>query len=228
MKKYAKLSVLLILAGALSVAAVSCSDDDDNDYYLCTYPANALVTVKPVGTDSCYLQLDNNTTLNPVNIVGGLFGGKEVRALTNFCYTDGYSGDARNVLINWIDSIRTKPMVPTLGDLNDEAYGDDPVEVVNEWVTIAEDGYLTLRVRVLSNGSGHVHYLNTGGYVDGIIAFNLGALPDTNGEIVKLTLKWRGYSADKSVTFDYCTRRSAGSVNTDAPINVQSLRLKVD
>lgn len=251
MKKYAKLSVLLILAGALSVAAVSCSDDDDNDYYLCTYPANALVTVKPVGTDSCYLQLDNNTTLNPVNIVGGLFGGKEVRALTNFCYTDGYSGDARNVLINWIDSIRTKPMVPTLGDLNDETYGDDPVEVVNDWVTIAEDGYLTLRVRVLSNGSGHVHYLNllsgvdaddpytvelrhdakgdvTGGYVDGIIAFNLGALPDTNGEIVKLTLKWRGYSADKSVTFDYCTRRSAGSANTDAPIDVQSLRLKVD
>ena len=60
------------------MAAVSCSDDDDNDYYLCTYPANALVTVKPVGTDSCYLQLDNNTTLNPVNIVGGLFGGKGI------------------------------------------------------------------------------------------------------------------------------------------------------
>ena len=197
------------------------------------------------------MQLDNNTTRNPVNIVGGLFGGKEVRALKNFCYTDGYSGEARNVLINWIDSIRTKPMVPTLGDLNDETYGDDPVEVVNDWVTIAEDGYLTLRVRVLSNGSGHVHYLNllsgvdaddpytvelrhdakgdvTGGYVDGIIAFNLGALPDTNGEIANLTLTWRGYRADKSVTFDYCTRRSAGSANTDATIDVQSLRLKVD
>ena len=51
------------------------------------------------------------------------------------------------VRVNWIDSIATKPMAPNLGDKNKDEYGDDPVEIVRDWVTIAEDGYLTLRFR---------------------------------------------------------------------------------
>ncbi|CEN49242.1 conserved hypothetical protein [Capnocytophaga canimorsus] len=49
--------------------------------------------------------------------------------------------------INWIDSIRTKKPVPDLGAENDAKYGNDAIEVVKDWLTVAEDGYLTLRIR---------------------------------------------------------------------------------
>ena len=251
MKKNAKLLLSIVSAGLLSMSVISCDDDDNDAYYLSGYMgANALVTVKHVGDDSCYFQLDDNTTLNPVNVKSTIFDGKEVRALTNFTYMDSYTVNSRNVYVNWIDSIRTKSTVPTLGDLNDETYGNDPIEIVNDWVTIAEDGYLTLRFRTLSNRTGHIHYVHlltgvdendpytvelrhdakgdvSGIETDGMVAFNLGELPDTNGEIVKLTLKWKGYTADKSTTFDYCTRRSSGNV-TDMPIEVHTLLLDVD
>ena len=41
---------------------------------------------------------------------------------------------------------------------------------------------------------------------DGLVAFKLDDLPDTEGETVKLTLKWKSFSGDKSVDFDYRTR----------------------
>lgn len=246
MKNYAKLLWSVALVGAVSMSLVSCDNDDDYYYWPYYYEANALVTVKPLGTDSSCLWVDDNTTLFPVNATGALYGGKEVRALLNYREVDGYTAGYKNVFINWIDSIRTKPAVPTLGNLNDETYGSDPIEIVNDWVTIAEDGYLTLRFRTLSARNGTVHYVNlltgvdsndpytvelrhdargdvSGVYTDGIVAFNLGSLPDTNGETVKLTLKWKGYSADKSVTFDYCTRRSTGSVDGNDVADMRNL-----
>ena len=41
---------------------------------------------------------------------------------------------------------------------------------------------------------------------DGLVAFKLDKLPDTNGETVKLKLKWKSFSGEKSVEFDYQTR----------------------
>ncbi len=46
-----------------------------------------------------------------------------------------------------MDSIRTKMPVVSAGENNDEKFGNDPIEIVKDWVTIAEDGYLTLRIR---------------------------------------------------------------------------------
>ncbi|MDE6180591.1 MAG: NigD-like N-terminal domain-containing protein, partial [Phocaeicola sp.] len=43
----------------------SCLDDDTNDYY--RYQSNALVTVKPTTDNSFFMQLDDRTTLYPVN-----------------------------------------------------------------------------------------------------------------------------------------------------------------
>ena len=45
-------------------------------------------------------------------------------------------------------------------------------------------------------------------YKVGLVAFRLVDLPDTEGQTVKLTLKWKSYGGDKSVTFDYCTRQT--------------------
>ncbi|MCD8269940.1 MAG: NigD-like protein [Parabacteroides sp.] len=195
------------------------------------YP-NALVTVKPVSENSFFLQLDDKTTLLPTNITSSPYGNKEVRALVNFKEVDKPSeGYSKAVHINWIDSILTKSIAPDLGLENDSIYGTDPVEIVNDWVTIAEDGYLTLRFRTLWGDRSKAHFVNLlvsqdpanpyevefrhnafgdvhGGRGDGLVAFKLDSLPDTEGKTVKLKLKWKSFSGDKSAEFDYCTRKA--------------------
>ena len=147
------------------------------------------------------------------------------------------------VFINWIDSILTKPMAPNLGEEeNSQTYGNDPVEILNDWVTIAEDGYLTLRFATRW-GNGQPHFVNListqnpdnsyevefrhnafgdteGKMGDALVAFKLDQLPDTQGETVKLKLKWNSFSGEKSAEFDYCTRKAT---NPDAQ-EVTSIR----
>ena len=151
----------------------------------------------------------------------------------NFDETNESSGIySKAVNINWIDSILTKPIAPDLGvTSNDSIYGSDPVEIVNDWVTIAEDGYLTLRFRTIWGDRNKAHFVNLltgkdpenpyevefrhnaygdvyGAYADGLVAFKLDSLPDTNGNTVKLKLKWKSFDGDKSVEFNYCSRKS--------------------
>ncbi len=205
----------------------SCLDDDDDFSRL--YP-NALVTVKEAADETVFFQLDENTTLLPVNITSHPFDSKEVRALVNYEEVDDSSEEYdQAVRVNWIDSIRTKPMAPNLGEENDEEYGNDPVEIVSDWVTIAEDGYLTLRFRTMWSHQGITHYVNliptnnpenpyevefkhdangdvSGRIGDGLVAFRLDQLPDTEGETVKLKLKWDSFHGEKTMEFDYRTR----------------------
>ena len=205
----------------------SCLDDDDEVNRL--YP-NALVTVKEAADKTVFFQLDDNTTLLPVNVTSHPFDSKEVRALVNYDEVDDPSQEYdQAVKVNWIDSIRTKAMAPNLGAENDEVYGADPVEIVPDWVTIAEDGYLTLRFRTMWSHQGITHYVNlistnnpdnpyevefkhnangdvSGRIGDGLVAFRLDQLPDTEGETVKLKLKWKSFNTDKSMEFDYRTR----------------------
>lgn len=226
-----KLNYLIGIA-ALVLAALSfqsCLDDDKYVNY--NYP-NALVTVKQASDESVFLQLDDKTTLLPVNLKSHPFGGKEVRALVNYEEVDQAKQEySKAVKINWIDSIRTKVMVPDFGEENDEKYGIDPVEIVKDWVTIAEDGYLTLRFRTLWGSQNVAHHVNlvfggnpenpyevefrhnafgdTHGVAnDALVAFKLDKLPDTKGEKVKLKLKWKSFSGDKSTEFDYTTQEA--------------------
>ena len=144
-----KITKLFLISTVLSTALIfgSCSNEKDSFVYVGF--ANALVTVKPVSENECYLQLDENTTLFPVNMQGSPYGDKEVRALINYYDVDSqHANYTKNVYVNWIDSIRTKSTVPSLGAENDEKYGNDPVEIVDDWMTISEDGYLTLRSQV--------------------------------------------------------------------------------
>lgn len=211
----------LLLSGTLS----SCTNDDDNTALL---QPTALVTVRPTDSGTFTLQLDNTTVLYPSNMKSSPFGNKEVRALVN--YTDeGDHVDARSVHINWIDSIRTKKPVPDLGIENDDRYGNDAIEIVKDWVTIAEDGYLTLRIRTLWGMANSKHYINlltganpedpyevelrhnangdTGGSMgDALIAFNLNDLPGKDGQDVKLKLNWKSFSGPKSAEFELYLR----------------------
>lgn len=216
-----------------SIGIQSCLDDDDT-YYNVRYP-NALVTVKADTNDSFFLQLDDSTTLHPTNLSNSPFGSKEVRALVNYNEVDEASGiHNKAVHINWIDSILTKPIAPDLGSENDAIYGTDPVEIINDWVTIAEDGYLTLRFRTLRGEYGQAHFVNllstqnphnpyevefrhnaygdtSGEPKDGLVAFKLDALPEIKDEAVKLTLKWHSYSGEKSAEFELRPQKTAST-----------------
>lgn len=212
-----------------SVALQSCLDDDDNDYSL-RYPT-AIVTVCPSSDGGFTMQLDDKTTLLPSNMAKSPFGDKEVRALVNY-KAEKSAAETQNVNVNWIDSIRTKLPVVNPGENIDEKYGNDPLEIVKDWVTVAEDGYLTLRFRTIWGPTRIPHYINlvsginpndpfefelrhdakgdlAGTYGDALIAFNLNNLPRTNGEQVKIKLHWTSFTGKKSTEFDLNLRPKA-------------------
>lgn len=208
-----------------SLAFYSCDNDDVEPSI--RYP-NALVTIKTnSSTGQIYFQLDDSTTILPTNIKESTYGKKELRALTNFKVQEGQSGHySKTAYVNWVDTILTKNMAQSFGDKNKEKYGDDALEIVKDWTTVVEDGYITLRFRTyFGNNIKHAINLVKGdnpyevvlyhnafgdakGYVsDGLVAFSLKDLPDTQGKTVDLTLKWQSFSGMKSVKFKYTTRK---------------------
>lgn len=222
-----KLTWTLVLMATASIFLPSCLDDGDSDY--ATVFPNALVTLKnDPANERFYIQLDDSTTLFPTNIVKSPYGNKEIRALINFSQENSTKrNQTYDVHVNWIDTIRTKPMDISLGKENNiTAYGNDPLEIINDWTTIVEDGYLTLRFCTYF-GMGKIHYLRLvkgdspfevvlyhdadndchGQMAEGLIAFRLNDLPDTGEETVDLTLKWNSFSGEKSTKFKYRTRR---------------------
>ena len=235
MKSIFNKKILIAIATISSLSLQSCLDDDDN--YAMRFP-NALVTVKTDADQTVFLQLDDKTTLLPTNMTKSPYGEKEVRALVNYKEVDEPSDIyTQAVHINWIDSILTKPIAPDLGEENDTVYGTDPVEIVNDWVTIAEDGYLTLRFRTQQGDYQTKHFVNLllsenpenpyevefrhnshgnmwGELADALVAFDLSDLPDTQGKTVKLKLKWKSFDGDKSAEFDYCTRKGTPAASS--------------
>lgn len=216
---------ILLSFASLVIPMVLPSCTDDNDNYDKFRPT-AVVTVCPNADGSFVMQLDDETQLIPTNLKTSPFGDKEVRALVNFTESQpsAKAYQTRNVEVNWLDSIRTKLPVESLGELDDEKFGNDPIEIVNDWVTVAEDGYLTLRIRTVWNHVETPHVLNLvsgnnpddplelelrhdakgdtdGSWGDALIAFNLNQLPRTGSETETINLKWKSFSGDKSTSF---------------------------
>lgn len=217
--------LLLSIVGVVVLMMLpSCTNDDDSPELL---RPTALVTVCPNSDGSFIMQLDNATQLVPTNLKTSPFGTKEVRALVNYTETNVSPQDkkVRNVEVNWLDSIRTKLPVETLGKQDEIKYGNDPIEIVQDWVTVAEDGYLTLRIRTLWGSPHATHILNlvtgtnpedpyelelrhdakgdkNGRWGDALIAFNLNKLPRGDAGIAKIKLKWKSFTGDKSAKFE--------------------------
>lgn len=211
---------MISAAGALQ----SCMDTQEPDVYRQT----AVVTVRPNADGSFVMQLNNNTVLQPTNMSRSPYGQKEVRALVDYTLTAASDSRATaifNVNVNGIDSIRTKLPVYTVGSLDDKTYGNDPIEIVKDWVTVAEDGYLTLRVRTAWSNAKTDHYINlvtginpddpyevelrhdargdvNGAMADALVAFNLNKLPRPEGGVAKLKVKWTSFSGPKSTEFE--------------------------
>ena len=232
MKKTLKLLGIGLVVFTTIISLQSCLKDNDDDYYYYN-GANALVTLKTSSKGHLLLQLDDSTLLYPVNMSTSPYGSKEVRALVRIRdpkddeLNSGIVADGlRNVYVTWIDSVRTKPIARSYGLKNDSAYGKDPLDVLNSWMTVVEDGYLTVNFRTYF-GNGAVHVLNlvkgsspyelvlhqnakgdNGGRLgDGIIPFRLDSLPDTNGKIETFTLKWNSFDGERSHQFKYRTRK---------------------
>lgn len=242
-----RMKLMAAVLGAMIAGAVITSCDNDDAYYVPGNVPNAIVTVKPQGEGkTVVLQLDDSTTLTPLNMSESPFGNKEVRALCNFRLAD-QKVDKHNmkVYVNWIDSILTKNMAADLAGKNAETYGTDPVEIVRDWLTVAEDGYLTLRFRtgwgdkdphvvnlVADNPSNPYeltfhHKGNTNGQIaDGIVAFKLTKLPDTEGKTVDVKLKWTSFNGGKSVTFKYCSRKASNTDNASLASGIYNCNVK--
>jgi hypothetical protein len=247
-----KLYLLMMGLGMMvvSLSFQSCLDDDEctsSPYVICPieYP-NALVTVKPNADNTAFrMQLTDSTQLWPVNMRQSPFGNKEVRALVNYrkptkeeLEKGGIYADMECVFVNWIDSILTKPTVESYGNAEEnlQKYGSDPLEIIDDWVTVAEDGYLTLRFRTRWGGNvKHVVNLvhrtdvNTPNYYtfyhdakgdtngqigDALVAFKLpdSSIPENHSEMETLTLEWKSYSGTKTARFKF---RPRGTESTD-------------
>lgn len=156
----------LIAAAAIAATSIiswSCLKDDGLYYDMSYYYPNAVVTVKPLDDEgsSYYMQLDDNTTLMPLNIKSSPYKGKEVRAFVRYNETQEDAGEYdKAVNIVWIDSLRTKAMAPDMGDGNESAYGSDPVEIIKGFPTVVEDGYMTLGFVTMTAGYGARHDVN--------------------------------------------------------------------
>lgn len=211
-------------AGAMLVSLPACLNDDDSPEM---NRPTAVVTVCPSEDGGFVMQLDDETRLIPANMNTSPFGPKEVRALVNYTEAKEAAPDnkLRNVEVNWIDSIRTKLPVETLGDRDAEVYGHDPVEIIRDWVTVAEDGYLTLRLRTVWGPGRGTHVIslvtgtnpddpyelvlrhdakgeNYGTWGDALIAFNLNGLVKNGAEATKFKLRWESFTGEKTIGFE--------------------------
>lgn len=228
--------LLAVALPAVALTAQSCLNDDDSYYdSLALMQPNAIVTVKPLDGGGFYMQLDDNTTLKPLNMDKSPYK-TETRAFVNYVESDADGGDYdQAVNINWIDSLLTKPMVQvpeTVEDLDAE-YGNDPVEILRSWATLIEDGYFTINFLTCTNGGSTKHRVNliqpdptkpyelefrhdadgdtAGMRAQGVAAFKLSALNLVQGEKITITLKWKSYSGEKSHDFEYTPGESVSS-----------------
>lgn len=222
--------VIALTSILMSLSFYSCLDDDK--YY--PWPENSyfgIVTLKPLGENSYYLQLDDSTTFMPSNEYVPYFSVKEEQRVKVVFKPDKENAEGYNYTGNifYMDSILTKPIAENLAEKNDEVYGKDPVEMWKIWI---EDGYLTFQFSTYF-GNTQVHYVNLiqpdeanapyelefrhNAYNDpsimkawGLVSFKLDKLPDTGGKSVKLKIKCNSFTGEKVYELDYCTKQPAG------------------
>ena len=228
-----KLKTLMLLMAVMltAVSLQSCDDDDD------CYPAFnlATVTLKAPRADGSkwFMQLDDSTVIYAKNIASHPYDNKELRAYIRYNELQRDMASSKfpyeysaNILT--IDTILTKKMDPMVENMAGE-YGNDPVEVVNSWETVAEDGYMNIRFRTRFGYNGKhrvtlvhrtdvedpytvefIHNANgdTNGQVaDGMVAFRLDDCFNEGDKPIEITLKWNSYSGEKSAKFKYIPRK---------------------
>lgn len=205
---------LLIYAAMLASCLAGCSkasywdenraseaaDREDWEY-------DAIVTVKRSPTDTIYFQLDDNTRLCPGNFQKpGWELQRIICHLTEYPYPISCYGNYAEV--DWLEPLEKGEFTFSA------ATGDgDGVDIITDWMTSVEDGFLTLHYRTWW-GSGDVQHrlsLHSGlnpedpyelllvhdargdaalEEADALVYFDINSLPSTEGNYTTLTLKW--------------------------------------
>ena len=227
--KTARYCILSFVLLVLPLFLQSCKKEED-----LVRVSTAIATLKPnPALNSVVFKVNDKLFLYPVNISDREISTEERRVLIEFRKPKEsealpMSSVGPQIYVTWIKLILTKPLAEDLGEEgNIEEYGQDPVEIVKDWMTLAEDGYMNICFRTMWGGRA-THYINMvytpepdnpycvtlyhdaqGDYpdhsADALVAFKLDGLPDTNGQTVALKVKWMSFSGAKSTTFDYCT-----------------------
>ncbi len=238
-------TMMLLMVVALATVTMQSCDTDDDDYVNFNL---ATVTLKAPQTEGgkWFMQLDDDNIVYANNIASHPYDNKEVRAYIRYSNLERIAVSSKLPYENTadiltIDTILTKKMAPLVvpepnanylvgTDLNAEEYGDDPIEVVNSWETVAEDGYMNIRFRTRfgNNGKHRVSLVHrtdvnepyvvefyhdangdTNGMVaDGMVAFKLDDVFNMGTEPIEITLKWKSYSGEKTAKFKYRPRKN--------------------
>lgn len=186
---------------------------------------DAIVTVRKAADDTVYFQLTEDTRVFPLGYDSPYERPRRLMcSLTKTGRSTGAYG--LEVSIGWMDFLDE-------GNISGSGYngGDDPIDLVSDWMTSVEDGFLTLHYSTSwgLKPVAHVFTLLTGTdpsdpylvvlrhdsrgdrpdtVAEGLICFDLSSLPDTGGQYKPLTLKWTcsdGASSER--TFEFRSRQ---------------------
>lgn len=219
----AVLPVVAVMAALTSCMDFSNDIDKVNDPSIGWYP-DAIVTVKTAASGKTFFQLDEETTLEPEGWSNPFKS--ETRALLYYSEIGESEDFSVKVRVERIDSVLTKDALAH--NDKDVMKSDDPVEVVKDWLTVCEDGYLTIHFATLW-GSGSVphkvalvadkdnsrlfHFRHDSDsdqgtvWKEGIVAFWIGDLvPVASGEDANITLDWESFSGREKMVFKYRKR----------------------
>ncbi|MBP5675621.1 MAG: hypothetical protein J6W94_01250 [Bacteroidales bacterium] len=213
---------LNIVLAILGLALVSCSvaegsfpkgedwasseqDGDGSGEYM------AIVTVKKSALDTVYFQLNDEVTVYPTN-----YQQSYTRRERLFCdavvQTKPTGSYTYTCTVQWAEPIEEGTVTP--GSEPQWSGVEDVLDVLDDWMTTVEDGYLTVHYDTLWGSSGvqHSFRLLTGTdpanpyslalvqdshgdakdeKYDGLVCFDINSLPDTGGEYIPLSLKWK-------------------------------------
>lgn len=223
-----KTFIILALA---ALAFTSCSKNSGSNLI------QAIVTVYGEKPAKCTMHLDDNTVLVPDNVTANPYmdGCRALTLYQDLGETEPNTNDGlkyRKVHIERLDSVLTKNLAPNLGDDNDAVYGTAPIDTYRSWLTVVEDGFVTLHFTGLWGYPGTVHTINlvkdtdaedpfhfqlrhnnngdvTSPYrrCDGVVAFNIKEMlekhPGQGTYDITLTYNSIAYGPNHNVTFHY-------------------------
>lgn len=185
----------------------------------------AILTIKKTPTDTVYFQLDDSTTIYAANYQG--YYTRMEKVFCDITVTNTSVGRFKyKGYINWLEPIEEGQVTADVS-----AKGNLGLDIIDDWMTGAEDGYLTLHYNTWWGVSPvqHKMYVITGTNPadpyelvlrqddcgdnrdeegEALICFDINSLPDTGDDYKELTLKWTssgGTAAEK--TFKFKTRK---------------------
>ena len=128
------------------------------------------------------------------------------------------------ILVEWASPLDVGVLAENPYDRTSKAGGDDPVDILTDWMTSLEDGFQTLHYSIPTSGSvkhdfsihpgkaenewllvHNAHGDTKGSLTEGIVCFDVSKwLPDTQGKTVKLHLDYTDLNhTNKRLTVEY-------------------------